>query len=66
MKENIIGMLSFENLVSKVSNFANNIAGHNSQQIEQQIDVLEEEEVEETATLETIYKQRKQNHCDIM
>ena len=39
-------------------NFSNNNAGHNSKQIEQQIDVLEEEEVEETVTLETIYVYR--------
>jgi hypothetical protein len=60
VRERIVGMLSFDNFVSKVSNSANNNAGHNSQQIEQQIDVLEEEEVEETVTLETIYKQMKQ------
>ena len=52
MKETIVGILSFENFVYKVSNSAINNAGHNSQNI----DVLEEEEVEKTVTLETIYK----------
>ena len=66
MRGKIVGMLSFENYVSKVSNSANNNVGHNSQHIEQQIDFLEEEEVAETVTLETIYKQLKQNHCDFM
>ena len=66
VREKIVEMLSFDNFVSKVSNSANNNVGHNSQHIEQQIDVLEEEEVEETVTLETIYKQMKQNHCDFM
>ena len=56
MKEKIVGILSFEYFVYKVSNSAINNAGHNSQNIEQQIDVLEEEEVEKNVTLETIYK----------
>ena len=43
VKEQFVGMLSFENFVSAVSNSAKNNAGHNSQQ---QIDVLEKEEVE--------------------
>ena len=46
MRGKIVGMLSFENYVSKVSNSANNNVGHNSQHIEQQIDDLEEEEVD--------------------
>ena len=56
MKEKIVGILSFEKFVYKVSNSAINNAGDNSQNIEQQIDVLEEEEVEKNVTLETIYK----------
>ena len=59
-------MLSFQNFVSKVSNSAYNNAGQNSQQIEQQIECLEEEEVKEIVTLQTIYKQRKQLYCDVM
>ena len=47
-------------------NFSNNNAGHNSKQIEQQIDVIEREELEDTVNLETICKQRKQNLCDVI
>ena len=49
--------------VTTVSSSANNNAGHNSQQIEQQLDVLEEVDVAETVT---IHGQRKQNHCIVM